>query len=92
MKEKENKKACLSHVGFILIGIGLGAIFWLLESAVHVFVFHDVGFIEQVFSPESHEAWMRLTIVGMFIGFGIYSQWIVTARWRAERADDTRQY
>jgi PAS domain S-box-containing protein len=29
---------------------------------------------------------MRLTIAAMFIGFGIYSQWIVTARWRAERA------
>jgi len=57
----------------------------MLEAAVHVLVFHDVGFLEQVFSPEPHEVWMRLTIVAMFIGFGIYSQWIVNARWRAER-------
>ncbi len=68
------------------MGIALSAVFWLLEAAVHVLVFHDVGFFEQVFSPEPHEVWMRLTIVAMFIGFGIYSQWIVTARWRAERA------
>jgi PAS domain S-box-containing protein len=86
MNEKRNKNACLSHTGFILIGVGLGAVFWLLEAAVHVLVFCDVGFFEQVFRPEPHEVWMRLTIVAMFIGFGIYSQWIVTGRRRAERA------
>ena len=68
------------------MGIALAAVFWMLEAAVHVLVFCDVGFFEQVFSPEPHEVWMRLTIVAMFIGFGVYSQWIVTARWRAERA------
>jgi len=82
MKNKRNRYA----YGFILIGIGLGAVFWVLESAVHVLVFHDMGFFEQVLRPEPHEAWMRLTIVAMFVGFGIYSQWIVNARWRAERA------
>jgi len=51
-----------------------------------VIVFHDMGFLEQVFNPEPHEAWMRLTIVAMFVGFGVYSQWIVNARWRAEKA------
>jgi PAS domain S-box-containing protein len=85
MKNRGRKRAFPSHVGFILIGIGLGAVFWMLESAVHVLVFHDVGFFEQVFNPEPHEIWMRLTIVGMFVGFGIYAQWIVIARWRAER-------
>ncbi|MBW1784629.1 MAG: PAS domain S-box protein, partial [Deltaproteobacteria bacterium] len=74
-----------SHTGFILIGVGLGAVFWVLEAAVHVWVFHDMGFLEQIFRPESHEAWMRLTIAGMFLGFGIYSQWIVSARRRAEQ-------
>ena len=86
MKEKGNKQTYPSHAGFFLIGIGLGAVFWLLEAAVHVLVFCDVGFFEQVFRPEPHEVWMRLTIVAMFIGFGIYSQWIITARRRAERA------
>jgi len=85
MKKKGENRAYSSHVGFIFIGIGLAAVFWMLESAVHVLVFHDVSFIEQVFSPEPHEIWMRLMIVGMFVGFGVYSQWIIIARWRAER-------
>ena len=86
MKKESGKQFNSSHSRFIWMGIALSAVFWMLEAAVHVLVFHDVGFLEQVFSPEPHEVWMRLTIVFMFIGFGIYSQWIVTARWRAERA------
>ena len=86
MKKVSGNQPHSSHARFILIGIGLSVVFWMLESAVHVLVFHDMDFFEQVFSPDPHEAWMRFTIVGMFIGFGIYSQWIVTARWRAERA------
>jgi len=86
MKNRRNKQGYLSRAGFILIGIGLGVVFWVLESAVHVLVFHDMGFVEQMCCPEPHEAWMRLTIVAMFIGFGVCSQWIINARWRAERA------
>jgi len=86
MKKERRDQPYLSHSRFIWMGIALGAAFWMLEAAVHVLVFCDVGFFEQVFNPEPHEVWMRLTIVVMFIGFGIYSQWIVTARWRAERA------
>ena len=85
MHQKGNKKLYQSHAGVILVGIILGVTFWLLESAVHVLVFHDMSFLEQIFNPEPHEAWMRLTIVAMFVGFGIYSQWIISARWRAER-------
>jgi len=86
LKKESSKQFNSSHSRFIWMGIALSAVFWVLEAAVHVLVFHDVGFFEQVFSPEPHEAWMRLTIVAMFIGFGIYSQWIITSRWRAERA------
>jgi len=86
LKKERRNQYYSSHFRFIWMGIALGAVFWMLEAAVHVHVFHDVGFFEQVLSPEPHEVWMRLTIVTMFIGFGVYSQWIVTARWRAERA------
>ena len=85
MKEKRKNRLFSPHSRFIWMGIALSAVFWMLEAAVHVLVFHDVGFFEQVFSPEPHEVWMRLTIVAMFVGFGIYSQWIVAARWHAEK-------
>ena len=63
-----------------------GLIFWILESALHVLVFEQTGFVQQLYRPEAHELWMRLTIVAMFIAFGIYGQRIVNFRWKAEKA------
>jgi len=74
------------QAALILIGIGLGVIFWVLESAAHILVFQDDTFLKQIYSPEPHEIWMRFTVVGMFISFGVCSQWIVNARKRAEEA------
>ena len=76
----------LKRSGLVLIGIVLGMIFWILESILHVLVFQQTDFIQQLYSPEPHELWMRLTIVGMFITFGIYSQRIVNSRRQAEKA------
>lgn len=67
------------------IGIGLGLIFWILESALHVLVFEQTGFFHQLYRPEPHELWMHLTIVGMFIVYGIYGQMIVNSRRKAEK-------
>ena len=79
-----NKYDDLKRSGLVFIGIGLGSIFWVLESALHVLVFEQVDFMQQLYGPELHEVWMRLTIVGMFIFFGMYSQMIVNGRRKAE--------
>jgi len=86
MKQKVKKFVNVMHDRLILMGIFLGVVFWLLESIMHVYVFHRLDFMHSVFSPELHEAWMRLIIVGLFISFGIYAQWLMTARRRAEAA------
>lgn len=86
MKEKAKSLISLVHDRLILIGIGLGVAFWLIESVMHVYVFHRLDFVESVFFPELHEAWMRLIIVAMFISFGAYAQWLMNARSRARAA------
>ena len=86
MKQRVKNFINLVHDRLILIGIGLGVVFWIIESIMHVYVFHQVDFMRSVFSPELHEAWMRLIIVGMFISFGIYAQWLMNARRRAQAA------
>ncbi|MFZ5769816.1 MAG: PAS domain-containing protein [Thermodesulfobacteriota bacterium] len=67
----------------------LSAIFWIIEAAMHVYIFHDGTFLQQLLSPETHEAWMRLIVVGMFIAFSMYVESIINVRRRAEEA--TRQ-
>jgi PAS domain S-box-containing protein len=70
----------------IWIGIGLAVVFWFIESAIHVFVFHDGRLIQQMVSPEKHEIWMRLIVVAILIAFGAYAQSIIGRRREAEQA------
>jgi len=68
------------------MGIGLSMLFWVIESAVHVFFFRDEGFLHQILYAPPHEIWMRLIVVSMFIGFSIYCQMMLRARRQAEEA------
>jgi len=86
MKKVLNNSMALARYNLLLIGVSLSCLFWILESVVHVAVFRDVSLVKQLFNPELHEVWMRLIVISMFISFGIYSQWIVAARRRAEEA------
>jgi PAS domain S-box-containing protein len=70
------------------IGIGLAMLFWVVESAIHVYIFQEGGFIQQLSQPAAHEIWMRLFVVAMFIAFGIYAQAIVSHRRRAEEESE----
>ena len=84
MKQKVKNFINPVHDSLILIGVGLGIIFWIIESIMHVYVFHRLDFVHSLLSPGLHETWMRLIIVGMFVSFGIYAQWLMTARKRAQ--------
>jgi PAS domain S-box-containing protein len=86
MKQTIKNLINLTHDRFLLIGIGLGLTFWLIESLMHVFVFHRLDFFHSIFFPGMHEAWMRLIIVGMFILFGGYAQWLMHAKKQAQKA------
>lgn len=68
----------------ILLAAVLGAVFWVVESVMHVYVFHSLTFMESLLVPEVHEAWMRFLIVGMFLFFGVYAQGLVNARRQAQ--------
>jgi len=55
IQNKARKYIDLKYSGLVFIGIGLGVIFWVLESALHVLVFEQVGFIEQLYDPEDNQ-------------------------------------
>ncbi len=70
----------------ILAGIGLAALLWICESALHVVFFQDGDFVQQLFSPDPHELWMRLLTLVLILIFSIYAQNIINRRRRAEEA------
>ncbi|MCK4727998.1 MAG: PAS domain-containing protein, partial [Desulfobacterales bacterium] len=85
MKGKSANPARITE-RLVWIAIGSGALFWILESFVHVFIFHEGTVIQQIFTPRPHETWMRLIVVAALIAFAIYAQFIITQRRRAEEA------
>ncbi|MEW6326036.1 MAG: ATP-binding protein [Thermodesulfobacteriota bacterium] len=64
------------------IGVGLGLLFWPIESAIHAYIFYEGTLIRQLFNPAAHEVWMRGVVVLMFITFGVYAQSIINRRKR----------
>lgn len=64
------------------IGVGLGLLFWFVESVIHAYIFHEGTLIQQIFRPAIHELWMRGLVTFMFIIFGGYAQSIINSRKR----------
>jgi len=81
MKNKAIKSPALSDKP-AWIGVGLGLLFWPIESAIHAYIFHEGTLIQQVFSPAAHELWMRGLITLIFITFGVYTQFGINSRKR----------
>jgi two-component system cell cycle sensor histidine kinase/response regulator CckA len=85
MKDKSTKRTRITE-RFVWIGIGLAALWWVLEACIHVFVFHDRTFIGQLLNPDQHEWWMRSFVAGLLLIFSAYAQSIVNSRRRAQEA------
>ena len=70
----------------ILMGIGLGILFWVLQSTVTVFVFHEGSLVEEIFTLEAHKVWMRSLALCILIMFSIYALSVISERKKAQEA------
>jgi PAS domain S-box-containing protein len=68
----------------ILIGIGFGALFWILQSGIDVFIFKKGNILEGIFTLNSHEIWMRALVLYILIMFSLYAQRVITERRHVE--------
>ena len=51
----------------IFIGIGMGILFWILESMIDAFIWHEGNLIDQILAPDPNEIWMRLIVICILI-------------------------
>jgi PAS domain S-box-containing protein len=71
---------------FIWSGVGFGALYWVLESYIHVLIFSEGCFFCQILTPDLHEIWKRLLVISLLIAFSMYAQFSINARRRTEEA------
>ena len=86
MQNVRHPNSVISAQSFIWIGIGIGLLYWLLESLMHITVFGEGHFMEHVFTPDVHEIWKRLSVFVLIILFSIYAQRSINIRRRTEAA------
>jgi len=84
----ENKSAARKRIAkrMILVGIGLGALFWILESTIQSLIFHEGSLIENIFTLDPQAIWMRSLALCILIMFSIYARGIVTELKQTEKA------
>lgn len=70
----------------VWLGIGLGALSWIIEAYIHVLVSPQENFVEQLLTPPLHDVCLRSVIAGLLILFSVYAQFIINQRKRAEEA------
>lgn len=70
----------------VLIGMGLAASYWVLESLLNIFTTHEVSFLKQLLGPDINEIWPRLIVFCLFLFFGSHVQFTINNRKKAEEA------
>jgi len=70
----------------VLIGIGLAASYWVLESILNLFTSRNVNFFNQLLGPDINEIWPRIIVFCLFIFFGSHVQFTINNRKKAEEA------
>ncbi len=71
---------------YVWAGVFVGALFWPLESTIHIIVFEEESFISQLLTVDPHELWKRVLIFALMTAFGIYAQHGINVRRRSEQA------
>ena len=56
---------------FTVLGLGLALIYWVAESIIHRFVYAEEFF--EVVPSDVNEFWMRMLIIVLIVGFGIFA-------------------
>lgn len=64
---------------FLWLCAGVGAAFWLLDSAIDSWLFDDRRLLAEVFTSEPEEIRLRLTVWGVLALAGYYGQQLITA-------------
>jgi energy-coupling factor transporter transmembrane protein EcfT len=76
----------IAACNFILVGIGIAILYWILESFIHVLFFGGSRFAEELITPDVHEIWKSILVIRLLILFVILAQQYFNQRRLSENA------
>ena len=69
----------------IWVGIGIGFLYWFLESLIHVVIFKEGHLLPQIFTTDPHELWKRFLVITILLIFTCYAQRSINIRRKTEK-------
>jgi len=80
----KNKYLIFGKYNFLWISVVLGVLFWIIDSFVDVFIFHNGPLVLKLITPDPYEIYVRLLTMGLLILFGAIAQYMVNKHRKAE--------
>ena len=84
------KVKIIKHTSFldsiVLTGIGIAAIYWILESFMFFFLSPEANIVHHLLGEDTFETLTRVLVLCMFLIFGSHIQYNVNRRREADRA------
>lgn len=74
MAAKEKPRVGLTDQ-LVLIGIGLAAIYWVVETLIYIFEIYGTRFFERLAGPDFGGLSTRLIVLCLFVIFGAHAQY-----------------
>lgn len=78
--KKNHRSIITDHM--VLIGFGLAAIYWLLDSFLSIFLSYD-HFLEKMLGVDLDNVWGRVIVLCLFTIFGSHAQFTINERRKA---------
>lgn len=83
MPSEESRRVFLTDK-MVLTGIGLGILYWIIETAYNVFTLDGVGFLDCLFGGGLTGIGTRIIVICLFIVFGAHIQYNINKRRQVE--------
>ena len=83
---EENKNRVYLTDRMVLIGIGLGTVYWIIETFLYVYVIgsYEINFLSRLFGPDLSGVCTRSIVLCLFLIFGSHAQYTFNQRQLAE--------
>jgi len=80
----ENRIRVYLTDGMVLIGLGLGAAYWIIECLLYVFLAYEINFLDRLIGPDISGLSTRIIVICLFLIFGSHAQYTINKRKRTE--------
>ena len=82
--EKESVQRVNVTDRMVLIGIGLGTVYWLIETFLYVISSYEMFFSDRLLGPDFHGLCTRIIVLCLFLIFGSHAQYTINKQKEAE--------